>query len=93
VDVSEFLTPEQVAAELQLGRSTVYRALENGRIPGKKVCGRWRTLRSELVELVRDGRAPIPHSGDDPMPGRRRRPAGNFRSKVVELSERRATVG
>jgi excisionase family DNA binding protein len=79
----EILTPRQVAAVLQLGESTVYRALEAGRLPGEKICGRWRTLRSELIELVR---------GDRPEPTDRRSKStsvdgrnGRFRAKVEQL--------
>jgi excisionase family DNA binding protein len=87
-----FLTPEELAGVLGLGRSTVYRALESGELPGRKVCGRWRTLRSQLDERVRDERVPRPDAGDDPMPraGRRPRVTGTVRSKVFELSERGA---
>jgi excisionase family DNA binding protein len=91
--VTEFLTPDQVATELGLGKSTVYRALEAGEIPGTKVCGRWRTLRSQLEERVRDRRTPKPRHAEDPMPrpGRARRPGSSVRSKVIDLSERRAS--
>ena len=37
-----FYTVEEVAEELRLAKSTVYRALEEGRMPGYKVLGRWR---------------------------------------------------
>ncbi len=91
--MNDFLTPTQVAAELKLGKSTVYRGLEDGRIPGTKICGRWRTLRSQLVELVRDGRVPMPRAGADPMPVRRVGKGGRFRSKAMELSQKRAAIG
>ncbi len=88
--MSEFLTPEELAAELKLGKSTVYRALEDGRIPGAKVCGRWRTLRSQLVELVRDGRAPASRAASDAMPAARVGPRSSFRSRALRMSEKRA---
>lgn len=86
-----FLTPEEVRDELRLGLSTVYRALEEGRLPGEKICGRWRTLRSDLEDLVR-GPTSTPRSRAevDPMPSsRRRRQGGSFRSKVVDIDEAR----
>jgi excisionase family DNA binding protein len=85
-----FLTPEDVATELRLGKSTVYRALESGEIPGTKVSGRWRTLRSQLEERIRDRRVPASRAHVDPMPRPRRRRAGSFRDKVVELESRRS---
>jgi excisionase family DNA binding protein len=85
----DFLRPEDIARLLRLGQSTVYRALESGEIPGEKVCGRWRTLRSQLVDRVRDGRTPKSRAASDPMP-RARRGAGRFREKVVDLDARRA---
>lgn len=81
----DYLSPEQVAAELGLGESTVYRALQRGELPGVKVCGRWRTLRSQLEERVRDQRTPAPRRKDpDPMP-RPVRQRGRFGARVVEL--------
>jgi excisionase family DNA binding protein len=90
--MSEFLSPRQVADELQLGESTVYRALEDGRLPGQKICGRWRTLRSQLVERVRDGRVPISRSDFDPMPPARPRQRGSVRSKVIDIEARRQSA-
>ncbi len=81
----EVLTPRQLAEVLQLGESTVYRALEDGRLPGEKICGRWRTLHSQLIERVRDDRVPAPRAGTDPMLRPSRQRAGRFRSKVAQL--------
>jgi excisionase family DNA binding protein len=81
----EILTPRQVAAELQLGESTVYRALEDGRLPGRKIENRWRTLRAQLHEFVRDGRVPRSRSPADPMPSRGQRRGDSVRAEVIEL--------
>jgi excisionase family DNA binding protein len=86
----DVLSPEQVAEYLQLGKSTVYRALESGELPGEKVCGRWRTLRSQLEERVRDRRVPTKRTSPDPMPRAKRR-RSSFRDKVIELDSRRAS--
>jgi excisionase family DNA binding protein len=88
-ELSDFLTPDEIAAELKLGKSTVYRALEDGRLPGTKVCGRWRTLREQLAEAIRDRRIPQARNGSDPMPGAARRRAGSFRQRMEELEGRR----
>jgi excisionase family DNA binding protein len=90
-ELSDFLTPDDLAAELKLGKSTVYRALEDGRLPGTKVCGRWRTLRAQLAEAIRDRRIPQARSGSDPMPIASRRQVGSFRQRMEELEARRAT--
>jgi excisionase family DNA binding protein len=81
-----YLNPDEVAAILRLGKSTVYRALECGELPGQKVCGRWRTLRSDLDERIHDDRAPSPRASD-PMPRRRE---SRFAANVVELRARRS---
>jgi len=86
----QILSPEQVATELQLGKSTVYRALAAGHLPGTKVCGQWRTLLSQLHEYVRDGRVPAARGDGDPMPRPRAPRRGRFRSKVTDLESRRA---
>lgn len=85
--------PEQIAEETGLSLSTVYRALEAGELPGKKIRNRWVTLRSQLEQRIRDERTPRPRRAEDPMPqpGRARRGRGSVRSKVVSLSERRAS--
>jgi excisionase family DNA binding protein len=88
--VNDFLTPEDLAAELKLGKSTIYRALEQGRLPGTKVCGRWRTLREQLTDAIRDRRIPEPRRGPDPMPVAAGRRTGSFRQRMAELEARRA---
>jgi excisionase family DNA binding protein len=80
---TDVLTPGQVAQLLQLGKSTVYRALESGEIPGRKICGRWRSDRAEVLALVRSGQVPKPQRAADPMPRARR--AGSVRAEVIEL--------
>jgi len=86
----EFLTPRQLAAELKLGESTVYRALEAGRLPGRKVCGRWRTLRSQLVEFVRDGETRTRRDGARVPARSTPRRSGGFRARAAELGSGRS---
>lgn len=86
--MTDYLNPVELKAELGLGLSTIYRALESGELPGQKVCGRWRTLRSQLEDRIRDDRVPKPLSAD-PMPSRHRQPSGSFGEKVVEMNRRR----
>ena len=84
----ETLTPAQVAEYMQLSISTVYRALEDGRIPGTKLTGRWRTLRSQLEDRVRDNRVPprIRSPQGSPTNGSIPRSDDRFRTRVVELN-------
>ena len=49
---ARFYTPAEVADELRLAKSTVYRALEEGRLPGVKVLGRWRVDAEELTAWI-----------------------------------------
>lgn len=58
----EILTVSEVAQLLRVGKNTVYRALEEGELPGFKIRGCWRIPRSELDQWVRGGgsqRAPV----------------------------------
>lgn len=91
--MSDYLSPQDIAEETGLSLSTVYRALEAGELPGTKIRNRWVTLRSQLEQRVLDERTPRPRRAEDPMPqaGRARRPRGSVRSKVVSISERRAS--
>ena len=87
-ETPELLTVSQVASYLNVSQSTVYRALENGRLPGTKPFGRWRVDRNELTQWLAAQRS-IPRAcrESDPMP--RSRSRGSFRSQVMELGPRR----
>jgi excisionase family DNA binding protein len=52
------LTLEQAAEILQLTPRTVYNHLRAGKIPGRKVVGRWRILESDLIEYMQRQEAP-----------------------------------
>jgi excisionase family DNA binding protein len=85
----DVLTVAEVANYLRLSTSAVYRALEEGRLPGTKPLGRWRVLRAELDEwLSAQGPVPRRRPDRDPMPRVRRR--GSVRAQVVELGPRRS---
>lgn len=47
-DDSQVMTMQQVAAYLQFSEAKVYRLLNTGKIPGIKIGGQWRILRSAL---------------------------------------------
>ena len=45
----DVMTVEQAAEYLQTSKVTVWRWLSDGTLPGSKIGGRWRILRSEIV--------------------------------------------
>lgn len=48
------LTPEDVAALLQIDRETVYRMARRGQLPAFKVSSRWRFLPSRLQRWMEE---------------------------------------
>ncbi|MBI2097213.1 MAG: helix-turn-helix domain-containing protein [Candidatus Sungbacteria bacterium] len=46
----DLLYPHEVQKFLRIGRSTIYKFLDEGTIPGKKIAGLWRIPRAEFVE-------------------------------------------
>jgi excisionase family DNA binding protein len=48
----DFLTVNETAKVLRVGRRTVYRLVETGKVPAEKVGGRWRIPRAGLVEVI-----------------------------------------
>lgn len=55
-----WLTPKDLARELQMNERTVVRYLEQGKLPGRKIGTKWRTSRAQLDALA----APIPKERD-----------------------------
>jgi excisionase family DNA binding protein len=54
------LTAEEVAAVLRLHPTTIKLLMRNGELPGKKIGGQWRLLKSELFAYL---------GADQPSPG------------------------
>lgn len=54
---SEWLTVQEVADYLKLGKTKVYQYVQHGQIPGYKVGGQWRFQRSEIDEWIRSGKS------------------------------------
>ena len=54
------MTPEDVAALLQVDRETVYRMARRGEIPAFKVSNRWRFLPSRLQRWMEEGQDGAP---------------------------------
>ena len=66
----EILTLKDVAAYLKIGERTVYRLVQDGRLPGFKVGGAWRFHRAHLDRWIATqterapGREPQPTEND-----------------------------
>ena len=72
-----YLSPDEVARLLRCDRKTVYKAIQEQRLPATKI---GRTLRVKVADL--DALAYVPPSGGDPATPRRRskprEPIGEF---------------
>ncbi len=80
----EWLTVEEVAAELRLSPATVYRALAEGRMPGAKLLGCWRIYHADLEEWLASLRVV-------PKP-KKPKPQSDFMAEVLARRERDAAV-
>jgi excisionase family DNA binding protein len=49
---SEFLTVQEVAHLLRCGSGKIYKMLQEGKLPGKKIGNTWRVWRRELEEFL-----------------------------------------
>lgn len=52
--VDEVMTIKEVSAYLRLGRSTVYKLVNEGKVPGRKVGGTWRFSKRRLDEWLQE---------------------------------------
>lgn len=52
------MTVEEVSIYLKLGKSTVYKLVQEGKLPGRKVGGTWRFSRVGIEEWLRE--RPLP---------------------------------
>jgi len=62
--MTDLLTTKQLLELLQLDRTTVYRMLSEGRLPGFKVGGQWRFSRQEIETWLRE------HGPETPPPAK-----------------------
>lgn len=60
---NQLLTPEQSAEYLQMHVDSVRRLLRTGKLPGVKVGGSWRVLKTELDKMLSGG-SPSTIAGD-----------------------------
>ena len=52
-DPSDILTIEELATYLRISRSTLYKLVQEGRLPGQKVGKRWRFHRGAIDEWLK----------------------------------------
>ena len=57
--MTEWLTIEEAAEHLKMGRSTLYKLAQTGRMPGHKVGRAWRFDSAELDDWLRSGKAAL----------------------------------
>lgn len=50
---SDIMTPEEVAEFLRCSQNKVYKMLEDAEIPGVKIAGGWRILKSNLLDMFK----------------------------------------
>ena len=50
----EIFTLKEVATYLKIGERTVYRLVQEGKLPGFKVGGSWRFKRTDIEEWIRE---------------------------------------
>jgi len=51
---NQWLDADEIAASLQITKATLYKLVRDGRVPAKKVSGRWRFTRDSIVDLFVD---------------------------------------
>jgi excisionase family DNA binding protein len=57
--VDEVMTIREVSLYLRLAQSTVYKLVNEGKLPGRKVGGTWRFSKQRLDEWLREGRLSV----------------------------------
>jgi len=65
---SKYLTVAELSEYLQIHRTTIYRMLREGRLPGFRIGSDWRFSREAIDEWVRDrmeGKRIIPEPGSN----------------------------
>jgi excisionase family DNA binding protein len=48
---NQWLDADETAASLQITKATLYKLVKDGRVPARKVSGRWRFTKDSIVEL------------------------------------------
>ena len=53
----DWMTVQDVAEYLKLGKTKIYQYVQKGKIPGYKVGGQWRFSREEIDDWIKSGKA------------------------------------
>ncbi|RKX56518.1 MAG: DNA-binding protein [Thermotoga sp.] len=61
----EVLTIRELSIFLKISKGTLYRYLRSGLIPGKKIGGRWRVLKSEIVSFLKGEKRSSAQRGEE----------------------------
>lgn len=62
--MTKWLTVEQAAEYLQMGKSTVYKLIRENRIPAHKAGREWRLDAAELDEWLKSGKLAFPEDDE-----------------------------
>ena len=60
------MTVQEVSKYLRLAESTVYKLVQDGKLPGRKVGGRWRFPRESLQRWLEQTEANTPTKVEEP---------------------------
>ncbi|MBN1850303.1 MAG: helix-turn-helix domain-containing protein [Deltaproteobacteria bacterium] len=52
----DILTINEAAAFLKVGKRTIYKLVQEGKIPAKKVLNKWRFEKERLIKWIADGK-------------------------------------
>ena len=55
--IDKWLTIDELASYLKMGRTKLYTMAQKGGIPGKKIGNQWRFDREDIDEWIKSGRA------------------------------------
>lgn len=69
-----WLDLDQLAVYLRMPKSTLYKVLQRGDLPGHKIGKLWRFDRDEIDEYIKNGKKQVSREGDSGG-GRKRRSA------------------
>jgi excisionase family DNA binding protein len=47
----ELLDADETAASLHITKATLYKLIKDGRVPAKKISGKWKFVRSDIEDL------------------------------------------
>jgi excisionase family DNA binding protein len=59
----EVMTIDDLAAYLQVSKSSLYKLVQDGRVPGQKVGRHWRFLRETINRWLEEGHSVGPEEG------------------------------